>query len=337
MKLAKFYQIDDDTVFLHTGPDNTGFLLSHDMPMVAAQIDFDDYRQIDIDEALKLFLPRPLRTNRKGMTPAGAKALVDLAMDNPDITVKRNDGELRKAGDVNVDLSNEGAIFPYYIAGAWYRRDLSHPIGSNNIVDVGNPYRRLLDMQVVSDNKYVHVYDMGNSIFILRLDKCNAYYLTGDNAGAEAPVPNIRPMYYQDAIDTFKLIREKEYRKNNQQPLFYLNTDDKVCMVIPAVNRVLDFYKLTIQPLEDCAGYIKQVLTPKQAKQALRMYNTDNPHFPRFVKDKSDGKIVLFIKRNAALIMNGKDAGKQYIMGAEYGDPAFEDMKWGDAIKALKG
>ena len=39
MKLVKFYRIDDDTVFLHTGPNNTGFLLSHDMPMVAANID----------------------------------------------------------------------------------------------------------------------------------------------------------------------------------------------------------------------------------------------------------------------------------------------------------
>lgn len=177
------------------------------------------------------------------MTPAGAKALVDLAMDNPDITVQRYDGEFRTACDVNVDLSDEGAVFPYYIAGCWYRRDLSHPIGKNNIVDVGNPYRRLLDMQVVSDNKYVHVYDMGDGVFILRLNKHNAYYLSGDNAGDEVPVPNIRPMYYHGAIDTFKLIHSKEqeeFRKNNQ-PLFYMDVDDHVCMIIPAVNMVLNF------------------------------------------------------------------------------------------------
>ena len=339
MKLAKFYRIDDDTVFMHTGPDNTGFLLSHDMPMVATQIDFDDYRQIDIDEALKLFLPRPLRTNRKGMTPAGAKALVGLAMDNPDITVQRNDGELRKAGDVNVDLSDEGAVFPYYIAGAWYHRDLSHPIGKNNIVDVGTPYRRLLDMRVVSDNKYVHVYDMGDGVFILRLDKCNAYYLTGDNAGNEAPVPNIRPMYYQDAIDTFKLIQEKEQgklRKNNQ-PLFYMDTDDYICMIIPAVNMVINFNQKTIRCLDDCGKGVKQILTPKQAKRALRLFNTDNPHFPRFAIDKSESHIILFINRNTAIIMNGLHAGKQYVMGLEYDDIALESIKWGKAVELLKG
>lgn len=339
MKLAKFYRIDDDTVFLHTGPNNTGFLLSHDMPMVATQIDFDDYRQIDIADALKLFLPRPLRTNRKGMTPAGAKALVDLAMDNPDITVQRNDGEFRKAGDVNVDLSDEYPIFPYYIAGAWYRRDLTHPISKNTIVDVGTPYRRLLDMQVVSDNKYVHVYDMGDGVFILRLDKCNAYYLSGDNAGGEAPVPNIRPMYYQDAIDTFKLIHSKEQgklRKNNQ-PLFYMDTDDHVCMIIPAVNMVINFNQKTIRCLDDCGKGVKQILTPKQAKQALRLFNTDNPHFPRFAIDKCESHIVLFINRNTAIIMNGLHAGKQYVMGLEYDDIALKSIKWGKAVELLKG
>ena len=59
----------------------------------------------------------------------------------------------------------------------------------------------------------------------------------------EAPVPNLRPMYYQDAIDTFKLIQEKEqgkFRKNNQ-PLFYMDTDDYICMIIPAVNMVINF------------------------------------------------------------------------------------------------
>ena len=323
MKLAKFYRIDDDTVFLHTGPNNTGFLLSHDMPMVATQIDFDDYRQIDIDEALKLFLPRPLRTSRKGMTPAGAKALVDLAMDNPDITVQRYDGEFRKAGDVNVDLSDECPIFPYYIAGAWYRRDLAHPISKNNIVDVGNPYRRLLDMQVVSDNKYVHVYDMGDGIFILRLNKHNAYYLSGDNAGDEAPVPNIRPMHYQDAIDTFKLIQEKE-----QEELRKLH--DKL-------KRTIDFNQKTIRCLDDCGKGVKQILTPKQAKQALRLFNTDNPHFPRFAIDKCESHIVLFVNRNTAIIMNGLHAGKQYVMGLEYDDIALESIKWGKAVELLKG
>ena len=339
MKLAKFYRIDDDTVFLHTGPENTGFLLSHDMSMVATQIDFDDYRQIDIDEALKLFLPRPLRTNRKGMTPAGAKALIDLAMDNPDITVQRNDGELRKACDVNVDLSNEGAHFPYYVAGCWYHRDLSHPIGKNSIINVGQHYRRLLDIEVVANNKYIHVYDMGDGVFILRLDKCNAYYLSGDNAGDEAPVPIIRPMYYQDAIDTFKLIhsKEREEHKKNNQPLFYLDIDDHICMIIPAANKVINFNQKTIRCLDDCGKGVKQILTPKQAKQALRLFNTDNPHFPRFAIDKCESHIVLFINRNTAIIMNGLHAGKQYVMGLEYDDIALESIKWGKAVELLKG
>ena len=116
-----------------------------------------------------------------------------------------------------------------------------------------------------------------------------------------------------------------------------MDTDDNICMIIPAVNMVINFNQKTIRCLDDCGKGVKQILTPKQAKQALRLFNTDNPHFPRFAIDKCESHIVLFINRNTAIIMNGLHAGKQYVMGLEYDDLALESIKWGKAVELLKG